>query len=418
MASCVRAIATAAILAAATRAGVAQDAIRLELTYRPGERVGVVVAPAAAPASLAAIADSVVAILRRDLALDGRVELAPDTGVDWRLESQLEARDGHVRWRLALVDRVYRQVRQRLEATLPPLDGDRFRLAVHAAADEAIRWLTGSPGIAATRIAFVRAGRGSKEIYVVDSDGFGLRRWTTDGSIALSPAWSPDGRRLAYVTFRSGRATVVVRDLDAGTERPVATDAAMTITPAYLPDGSLLFAAARPDGFAIVRQDGTGTCCRLVAAAPSSDALSPSPSPDGQFLVFVSNRLGPPHLFVQPVAGGAARLLSPVRPGAYFVAPDWSPRGDAIAFAARVDGAFRIGVIRPDGTGLRWLTTQGNAEDPSWAPDGRRLVAATDEGLVVLDVTTGARRVLVRGTDVGLPAWSPRLGQVTMRRFP
>jgi len=409
MASRVRVVASAAAVVLVANAGVAQDAIRLELTYRPSSRVGVTVAPATAPTAFRTLADSVTAMLRRDLQLDGRIDVTADTTANWRLESHLEALGTGIRWRLALVDRVYGQTRQRLEVALPPLEGANFRLTVHAAADEAVRWLVGSPGAAASRIAFLRAGRGSKELYVVDSDGFGVRRLTADGSIALSPTWSPDGRRLAYVSFRSGRAAVVERDLSTGAERPVAVDAVMAITPAYLPDGALLVAVARAEGFALVRREADGACCRVVAAAPASDALSPSPSPDGQSVVFVSNRLGPPHLFVQSSAGGPARLLTPVGPGAYFVAPEWSPRGDAIAFAARVDGAFRIGLVGPDGTGLRWLTTRGNAEDPSWAPDGRRLVVASDEGLVVLDVDTGQRRVLVPGRGLGLPAWSPRL---------
>ena len=106
--------------------------------------------------------------------------------------------------------------------------------------NEVVRVITGDPGMAASRIAFVLQGRGSKEIYLVDSDGENVQRVTTDGSLALSPAWSPDGTKLAYTSFRSGRPFLYERDLRTGRDRVVSDRQGLNATPAYSPDGGTL----------------------------------------------------------------------------------------------------------------------------------------------------------------------------------
>jgi Tol biopolymer transport system component len=55
--------------------------------------------------------------------------------------------------------------------------------------------------------------------------------------------------------------------------------------------------------------------------------------------------------------------------------PVWSPRGDLIAFIRRAGADFQVFTIRPDGTGLKQLTsTHGNDAHLAWSPDGERLL--------------------------------------------
>ena len=56
--------------------------------------------------------------------------------------------------------------------------------------------------------------------------------------------------------------------------------------------------------------------------------------------------------------------------GGGYATPEWSPRGDLIAFT-RIAGNFRIGVMGPDGGGERLLTNSWQDEAPSWSPNGR-----------------------------------------------
>ena len=85
---------------------------------------------------------------------------------------------------------------------------DNPRVFAHQASDD-IMTLTQYKGVARTRIAFVSdrdatKERRSKELYIVDYDGFNPRRVTVNGSLNILPAWRPDGAALAYVSYRQG----------------------------------------------------------------------------------------------------------------------------------------------------------------------------------------------------------------------
>lgn len=427
---------SAAILLAllGTSRVAAQDpqGVRLGLEYQAQYQPGLVVLPFAASGGTADAASSLRQILRQDLDFSDRFEMREATGAatvgpvnadlwrqrgaDWVVSGEVRPRPGGVALRVALHDVVYGQVKGEQTFALPAAGADGFRMAAHAVADEVVRWATGDPGMAASRIAFVLQGRGSKEIYLVDSDGENLRRVTSDGSIALSPAWSPDGRRIAYTSFRGRVPALYERDLATGRDRTLSDRAGLNITPAYGPDGETLAFATTMDGNTeVVTYDRERGCClEAQTRGRRFDSLSPTFSPDGRRIAFVSNRLGEPQVYVAPL-GGEPRLISPYTYGAsgYSTSPDWSPRGALVAYHTRVDGVPQIALADLESGRSRLLTAQASNEDPSWAPDGRHVVFASPNrdggGLFVLDTVSGRVRPLVRGRGYGLPDWSPKL---------
>ena len=78
-----------------------------------------------------------------------------------------------------------------------------LRQMVHRLADELVFRYTGEQGIARTKIAFISEQTGSRELYLMDYDGYGPRQITADGFINLMPRWSPDRRYLVFTTYRS-----------------------------------------------------------------------------------------------------------------------------------------------------------------------------------------------------------------------
>jgi TolB protein len=416
-------LASPAILRAQDTTGV-----RLGLVYQTEYRPGFVVLPFAGDA--AAPARAVVA---RDLDFSDRFEMRePDPGTraadpvnaalwkergaDWVLAGRVQpSAAGGLSLRLTLTDVVYGQVKGDQSFDLPAAGGRGFRMAVHAASDVVVRWITGQPGFAASRVAYTVAGRGSKEIWTVDSDGEGAQRVTGDGSIALSPAWSPDGRKIAYTSFRSGAPFLYERDLAAGTDRLISGRTGLNMTPSYSPDGrTLAFATTVGTETEVATYDVQRGCCLAQQTRGGRYAsFSPAWSPDGRRFAFVSDRLGEPQIYTME-PGGDARLVSDYVYGqrGYSASPDWSPKGETIAYHSRVGGSFQIVTVPADGGSTRLLTNRGRNEDPSWAPDGRHLVYASDQdggGLFVLDTVTGRTRPLVQGRANGLPAWSPVL---------
>jgi TolB protein len=78
------------------------------------------------------------------------------------------------------------------------------RRLAHKIADEVVLQFTGEAGIADTKLAYVVGPPGAKEIVVADYDGAGATGITRNGSINLSPVWSPDARSIAFTSFMNG----------------------------------------------------------------------------------------------------------------------------------------------------------------------------------------------------------------------
>jgi len=136
---------------------------------------------------------------------------------------------------------------------------------------------------------------------------------------------------------------------------------------------------------------------------------SPSFSPDGKRIVFVSNLNGIPQLWMMPVEGGFPTLVTAFDDPVGFVS--WSPDGAWLAFNVAPGGGFneQIYVVRPDGTGLRRLTEGGKENNflGDWTHDGRfltfssnrRSAASTDSYL--LDVATGTMKMVAENRGTG-----------------
>src|SRR5688572_2947785 len=90
-------------------------------------------------------------------------------------------------------------VKTRQQLLSAAMSGEPREMA-HQFADQIVRLLTGQEGIAQSKLAYVA----NREIYKMDYDGYGSKAFTRDGSIALFPSLSPDGKRLAYVSYRDG----------------------------------------------------------------------------------------------------------------------------------------------------------------------------------------------------------------------
>lgn len=435
------------LLGAATPLSAQQDTtglptgVRLGMIYQTLKRPALAMRTITGPFEVAGAAAEIDGIVRRDLDYSDRFEIfaAPPQleegpveyepwnklGVVYLVTGEVEAQgEGGYLLRVALHDVVYGTVRQTQSFPLPATTAPDFRMAAHGVADEVVRWATGQPGMAATRIAFVRHhADGRRELMLVDSDGENLQRVTTATHGLTSPAWAPNGQKLAYASMREdGTWEVQERELESGKSRTISAREGASITPTYSPDGKRL-ALSIMNGRALNLYDydvEQHCCLRLLRSGPSYD-ISPSYSPDGQRIAFVSDRLGRPHIYAMPAAGGEATLLSPYvygEPGSFY-SPDWSPESALIAFHGALGSqAYQLMVMdasRPGST-IQQLTREGQSEDPSWAPDGRHLVfagtRAAGTGIYVIDIATGRTRPLALGGRLRLPAWSPALARI------
>ncbi len=345
-------------------------------------------------------------------------------GVDWLLTGRVEGSgEGYVLV-LELHDVVFREVADQGRFAIPRQESEHFRMASHIASDAVVWWAFEEPGMAASRIAFSRMGDdGNQELWMVDSDGENLRRITNFGTTTLSPDWSPDGRRVVYSSYKTGLPRVYELNLETGEERQVpAPRSGDYITPSYHPDGErVVFSVVGGGQSGLYTYNIAEGCCMESLTQSRWEDISPRFSPSGDRITFNSNRLGlgVPQIYTMSASGGQPQLVSPFIYGqpSYFTSPDWSAVGDRIAFHGRAERGqpYQILVAEVGGGNNRvvQLTFTGRNEDPSWAPDGRHLVASGERswgrGLFVVDAVTGNVRQLLTGVRAQVPAWSPSL---------
>ena len=315
------------------------------------------------------------------------------------------------------------------------------------------------------------------DIYVIRPDGSGLKRFKNEGRSCGSPKWPDAGRIIAYcasaeemLPFRAagaqGQTEVVSIDIASGHFTEVSVGSGIKVSPGILSDGIFGFVRRNAGAQGIFYNDGkTGPAGDVRYAAWSPDGrrvafhrrtlkprsgwqrvwsrdpryelvMSPNmPSFDPSGKQFVTQGIAPAGRLGRGIqivesGSGVSRVLFQGE-GKHALAPQWSPKGDLVAFGLgtftlftggltpqitkpedRVDGGGQVAVINPDGSGFREVTSGPNNNGfPSLAPDGTRIVYRTfgpdGNGLRIVNLKDGSVQTLTTYYD-NFPFWSPR----------
>jgi TolB protein len=286
-----------------------------------------------------------------------------------------------------------------------------IRKTAHTFSDEVLNTLTGERGPFTGKIGYVSTASGNKEIYLMDWDGYNVKKLTSNGSINLNPDFSSSGKELIFTSYKNQNPDLYRRELFTGKEARISSHPGINITGAFSPEGNRIALAMSKDGNSeIYLITNAGKPIARLTNNPAID-LSPTWSPDGKFIAFVSDRLGKPQIFVMRFDGSDVKRLTTT--GAYNVAPRWSPKGDKIAYSRQYGSNFQIHLINPDGTDDKQLTFEGNNEHPRWSPDGRLIVfsskRAGSESIYVMRPDGSGQTKVSRGKSKDShPTWSPR----------
>jgi TolB protein len=283
-----------------------------------------------------------------------------------------------------------------------------LRATAHRIADFIYEKLTGEKGAFFTRIAYVTKAGSRHTLWVADSDGENRQTALASGEPIISPSWSPNGTQLAYVSFESRKPVVYVHEVVTGKRRLIANFRGSNSAPAWSPDGrTLAVTLSRDGGSQLYLIDANGGEPRRLTQSSGIDT-EPTFSPDGRYIYFVSDRGGAPQIYRMPSGGGNAERVTFT--GSYNISPALSPDGRWLAYISRIGGAFKLQVMELATQTVTSITDTSADESPSFAPNSRLLVYATQQqGRDALMTTTLDGKVKARlgdqVADIRDPDW-------------
>jgi len=216
--------------------------------------------------------------------------------------------------------------------------------------------------------------------------------------------------KISYVVKRGTRYELQVADADGFNAQSILASNEPIMSPSWSPDGSRIayvsFDQKKP--MVVVQSLAQGTT-KVVANFRGNNS-APAWSPDGRFLAVALSKDGLTQIYRIPATGGPAQRLTDSTD--IDTQPAFSPDGQWIAFTSDRGGSPQVYRMPASGGPAQRLTFEGSYNvGPRYSPDGRFLAFVQRDGgryrIATLELSTGQVQVLTDGTLDDSPSFAP-----------
>lgn len=229
--------------------------------------------------------------------------------------------------------------------------------------------------------------------------------------------------KIVYVLKNQrGRYELQVSDYDGHGAQTVFQNSDSIISPTWSPDGNELLYVSFEKRRPVIYRQSLLTGRRDVVSGFSGNNSAPALSPDRRTIAAALSKDGGTQIFLVDAAAGSARRLrkSPRLQSTIETEPDFSPDGERVIFMSDESGSPQLYEINIDGGRARRLT-RGYAYNasPQYASDGKSafFLARNDAGFNIawIDIETGRIELLTSISLADSPSPAPNDEMILFR---
>jgi tol-pal system beta propeller repeat protein TolB len=269
--------------------------------------------------------------------------------------------------------------------------------------------LTGEQSHLGNAIIFVEKGnyKGYK-LVLIDPFGKGRRVLVDDGNLNILPRWKPDSTAVLFTSLEHSGSKIKQFDFKTEKVKTFLASRDKFSGGTWGPRDELIVTISKNGNSDLYKIDQQGNILERLTQRSSTES-NPNWSPDGERLVFISNRSGSIQIYQRIMKTGDDYRMS--YEGTTNVEPSWSPNGAYIIFASIRNNLFQIFLMDKEGTFTQQITNgNDSSEQPIWSPSGHHILFTSKIGhdykLYIMNADGSDKRRVTK-TGVGISEFNP-----------